>query len=41
MDRFRSKLVSFILSVTNTQAWTNTLAYYGIGTLQIRYAFMG
>ncbi len=30
MTRFCSKLVSFELSVTNTLALTNTLAYYGI-----------
>jgi len=28
MDRFRGKLVYFLLSVTTTLAWTNTLAYY-------------
>ncbi len=28
MARFRSKLVLFILSDTNTRAWTNTLSYY-------------
>ncbi len=30
MDRFRNKLVSFQLAVTNTLAWTNTIAYYKI-----------
>jgi hypothetical protein len=34
MDKFRSKLVSRILSVTNTLALTNTLAYYKIRTLR-------
>jgi hypothetical protein len=28
--RFRTKLVSFILSVTNTLTLANTLAYFGI-----------
>jgi hypothetical protein len=35
MDKFHSKLVSFLLPVTNTLAWANTLAYYGIRTLQV------
>jgi hypothetical protein len=34
MDRFRSKLVSFILLVTRRIPITNTLAYYEICTLQ-------
>jgi hypothetical protein len=39
MDIFRNKLVSFILSVTNTIDQINTLAYCGIRTLQIRQVF--
>jgi hypothetical protein len=37
IDRFCSKLVSFLFSVTNTLSWTDTLAYYRIYTLQIRH----
>jgi hypothetical protein len=33
MARFRSKLVLFLLSVTNPLAWTNTPGYYGIRTV--------
>ncbi len=40
MDRFHIKLVSFLLSVTNTLAWTNTLAYYRIHKLQIGNLFI-
>ncbi len=40
MDRFRSKLVSFILSAIGNLAWANTLAYYGIRTLWIRNVFI-
>jgi hypothetical protein len=36
IDRFRSKVVYCILSVTNTLALTNKLAYYGICKLRIR-----
>jgi hypothetical protein len=39
MVRFRSKLEASHLSITNTQAWTNTLAYYGIQKLRIRKIF--
>ncbi len=35
MDRFRSKQESFLLSITNTLAWTDTLAFYRIRKLQI------
>ncbi len=40
MTRFRNKLVSFLLWVTNILAWINTLAYYGICKLQIRSVFI-
>ncbi len=40
MDTFHCKLVPFLLSVTDTLAWTNTLAYYGIHRLRIRNAFI-
>ncbi len=40
MDRVRSKLVACILSVTDTRALTNTLAYYKIRTLQTRTVFI-
>ncbi len=40
MDIFCSKLVSFLLRATNTLAWTNTLAYYGIRTLQTHHVFI-
>jgi hypothetical protein len=33
IDRFSSKLVSFLIFVTNRIARTKTLAYYGIFTL--------
>jgi hypothetical protein len=45
MAIFQSKLVSFLLSITNPLfwknilPWTNTLAYYGIRKLQIRSVF--
>ncbi len=38
--RLHSKLVPFILSVTNTLAKTNTLAYYGFLKLRIRSVFI-
>ncbi len=37
---FEKKLVPFLLSVTNTRGWTNTLAYYGIRTLRILNVFI-
>ncbi len=46
MARFRYKLVSFLLLVTNTPVWTrklartNTLAHYGIRKLQFCSVFM-
>jgi hypothetical protein len=40
MARFLSKLVYFILSVTNTLARTYTLAYFRIHKLQIRIVFI-
>jgi hypothetical protein len=40
MARFCIKLVSFLLSVTNTLAWTNTLAFYGIRKLQVCSVFI-
>jgi hypothetical protein len=40
MDRYCSKLESFILSVTNTPALTNTLAYYEIHTIRICNVFI-
>jgi hypothetical protein len=40
IDKFRRKLESFLLSVTNTLAWTNTLAYHGICTLRVRNVFI-
>jgi hypothetical protein len=39
IDRFRCKLLSFLLSATNTLTWTSTLVYCGICTLQIRFVF--
>jgi len=33
MDRFHSKLVPFLLAITNTLAWTKTQAYCDIHTL--------
>jgi hypothetical protein len=39
MDRSCCELVSFLLSVTNTQAWASTLAYYIICKLWIRDVF--
>jgi hypothetical protein len=38
MDRFDIKLLTFS-SEKYTQAWTNTLAYYGVCRLRIRNAF--
>jgi hypothetical protein len=38
MGIFHRKLVFFLLSITNTPAWTNILAYYGI--LYIRNTFI-
>jgi hypothetical protein len=40
MAKFYSKLVSFLLSVTNILVWTNTLAYYRIRRLRIRNVFI-
>ncbi len=40
MDRFRSKLVSCILSVANTLALTNALAFCEIRTLQASNVFI-
>ncbi len=40
MHRFCSKLASFILSVKNTLALTNTLACYEICTLWISHVFI-
>jgi hypothetical protein len=40
MDRFCNKLVSFILSATNTLALTNTPAYSEICTLRNRNDFI-
>jgi hypothetical protein len=39
MDRYRSKLMHFLLSVTFT-GLENTLAYYRIRKLQIRNVFI-
>jgi hypothetical protein len=39
-DIFRSKLVSFLLSVTITLAWSNTPTYYGIHTFRIHIGFI-
>ncbi len=39
IDMFHSKLVPFLLSVLNRQAWTNTPAYYRIRTLRIHNVF--
>jgi hypothetical protein len=36
MDNFCRRLVSFLLPVTNTVAWPNTLAYYRVNILRIR-----
>jgi hypothetical protein len=36
MDRFHSKLVSFLLPAQNILVYTNTLSYYRISKLQIR-----
>jgi hypothetical protein len=36
MAKFRFKLVSFVMTVTNTLAYANTLAYYGIRKLRVR-----
>ena len=36
METICSKLASSQLSITNTPAWTNTLAYHGICALLIR-----
>ncbi len=41
MDIFRSELVSFILSVSNTLVGTNTLAYYVSVTLRIQTVVLG
>jgi hypothetical protein len=38
--KFRSKLMLFLLSVTNTLVLTNTLAYYGIRRLRIHNVFI-
>jgi hypothetical protein len=39
-NRFRSKLVLFLLSVTHTLAFTNAQAYYGNRTLQFCNCFI-
>ncbi len=39
MERFLSKLVSFILMVAYTLAWSNAGAYYGFITARIRNVF--
>ncbi len=40
VDRFRSKLVYFILSATSSLLLTNILAYYGIRSFRIHNVFI-
>ncbi len=41
MDRFCSKLVSFLLTVTNTQAWTKHTSFLWIQYIVNMYYFYG